>query len=91
VQKSEHKWRQEEEAYLLKKIEAKEELRGVECVGVLNMQLLVVKLPPHSPSSLKCKEDKTYNEKMQFAEMIIHDIYINGTFVMQFLCRHIKS
>lgn len=66
----------------MKIIEAKEELRGVEYVGVLNMQLLVVKLLPHSPSSLKCKEGKTYNEKMQFAEMIIYDVYLNGTFVM---------
>ncbi len=58
---------------------------------MLNIQSLAVKLPPCSPSSLKCKEGKTYNEKMQFAQVIIHDIYKIELFVVKFLCRHRKS
>ncbi len=45
-----------------KKVE--EELRKVKHVGVMNIQLLVVRLLPHSPSSLERKEGKTYNEKI---------------------------
>jgi len=34
---------------------------------IMNIQLLVVRLLPHSPSSLECEENKTYNEKRYFA------------------------
>ncbi len=84
--KSEHKQKQEEEVELLIKKEIEEELRKAEH-GVLNVQLLVVKLLSHPPSSLEC-ESKMYNEKMQFALMIIHDIYKIRTFVVEFLRRH---
>jgi hypothetical protein len=42
-------------------------------------------LPPHSSSSSKCAKGKAYNEKIQFAQMIIHDINIIGTFAIEFL------
>jgi hypothetical protein len=50
-QKSEHKRRQEEEVKLLKRIEVEEELRRAKKEGLLNIQLLVVRLPPYSSSS----------------------------------------
>jgi predicted nuclease with TOPRIM domain len=85
--KSEHKQKQKEEVELLIKKEIEEELRKSEHDGVLNIQLLVVKSLSHPPSSLEC-EGKMYNEKMQFALMIIHDIYKIRTFVVEFLRRH---
>jgi len=48
---------------LLKRTEVKEELRRVKREGVLNTQLLVVRLSPHS-SSLKCVKGKVYNENI---------------------------
>jgi hypothetical protein len=65
TQKSKHNWRQEEEAKLLTKKEAKKKLKKVEREGVLNIQLLVVKSLLHSSSSPKCAERKAYNEKIQ--------------------------
>jgi hypothetical protein len=42
-----------------KNVEKKEEmLRRGESVGMLNIQLLVMRLPPHSLSSLECEERK---------------------------------
>jgi hypothetical protein len=32
-----------------------------------------------------------YNEKMQFAQMIIHNIYRTGTFTYEFLCKSRRS
>ncbi len=48
---------------------------------------LVVKLSLHFSSSLKCVEGKTYNEKIQFAQTIIHDINQIGTSIVEFLHR----
>jgi hypothetical protein len=52
---------------------------------VLNIQLLAIRLPPHSSSSLECVEGKVYNEKIQFAHTIIQDIDITRIFVVEFL------
>jgi hypothetical protein len=49
----------------LKIIEVEEELRRAKR-GVLNIQLLAIRLLPHSSSS-KCVERKVYNVKIQFA------------------------
>jgi hypothetical protein len=49
------------------------------------MQPLVVRLPSHSSSSSECAEGKAYNEKMQFVQIIIHDIYKIGTSVIEYL------
>ncbi len=54
--------------------------------GMLNIQLLVVRLLLHSSSSLECVERKAYNEKIQFAQTIIQDINTIGTFIVEFLC-----
>jgi hypothetical protein len=45
-----------------KKVE--EELRIVESTRVLNIQPLIVRSSPHSPSSSKCEKGKTYNENI---------------------------
>ncbi len=87
AQKIEHKQRQEEEVELLKKIEVDEQLRRVEKGGVLNIQSLAMRLPPHSSSSSKCVERKAYNEKIQFVQTIIQDIDTTGTSIVEFLCR----
>jgi hypothetical protein len=52
-----------------------EELKKVEHAGLLNIQLLVIRSPLHSPSFLECEEGKANNENMQFAHTIIQDIY----------------
>jgi hypothetical protein len=44
----------------------KEELKITNCEGVLNIQLLVVRSPSHSSSSLECVEGKAYNKNIQF-------------------------
>jgi hypothetical protein len=49
---------------LLRKKEAKEELKRVKFEGLLNIQSLVVRSLPHSSSFSECVEGKTYNEKM---------------------------
>jgi hypothetical protein len=46
-----------------------------------------MRLPPHSPSSLECEEGKMYNENMQFAQTIIHNMYKSETFTVEFLPR----
>ncbi len=43
MQKSEHKWRQEEEVKLLRGGKKKKTLKKEECDGVLNIQPLVVR------------------------------------------------
>jgi hypothetical protein len=87
TQKNEHKQRLEK-AKLLRKKEAKEELKRVKSIGMLNIQPLAIRLPPHSPSSLECGEGKVYNEKMQFAHTIIQDMYRIGTSIIEFLRKH---
>jgi hypothetical protein len=52
---------------------------------MLNIQPLVVRLPSHSSSSSESAEGKTYNEKMQFVQIIIHDIYKTKTFAIEYL------
>jgi hypothetical protein len=47
----------------LKRPKVKEELRRPER-GLLNIQSLVVRLPPHSSSSSECAEGKAYNVKI---------------------------
>ncbi len=51
---------------------------------MLNIQLLVVWSSLHSSSS-KCAKRKVYNEKIQFAQTIIHDIDQIGTSEVEFL------
>jgi hypothetical protein len=54
---------------------------------MLNIQSLAIRSSLHSPSSSKCEKHKAYNEKMQFAQTLIHDIYGYRTFVVEFLHR----
>jgi hypothetical protein len=61
------------------------ELKRAQREGMLNIQPLAIRLPPHSSSSLECVEGKVYNEKIQFAHKIIQDIDITRTFVVEFL------
>jgi len=42
----------------------KKELQKGKHEGMLNIQLLVIKLSPHSSSSSKCAQGKVYNEKI---------------------------
>ncbi len=74
AQRSEHTQRQEEEAELLRKTKVEEELKRVDREGVLNIQPLPIRSLSHSSSSLECAQGKVYNEKMQFAKMIIQNI-----------------
>jgi hypothetical protein len=58
--------------------------------GVLNIQLLAIRSPPHSSSSSECEEGKMYNEKMQFVQTIICGIYKTRTSLIEFLCKSTK-
>jgi hypothetical protein len=58
---------------------------------MLNIQSLVVRLSPHSASSLKCAEGKVYNENMQFARMINHDTCRTRTSTIEFFRRSKRS
>jgi hypothetical protein len=58
---------------------------------VLNIQSLVVRSPLHSSSPLECAKRKAYNDKMQFAQTIIHNIYRTRTFVVEFLHKSRRS
>ncbi len=49
------------------------------------MQPLAVRLSSHSSSFLEYAEWKAYNVKIQFAHIIIQDINITRTFVVEFL------
>jgi hypothetical protein len=60
-------------------------LRRTKHEGMLNIQPLVVRLLLHSSSYLECAEGKAYNEKIQFAQTMILDIDMIGTFVFEFL------
>jgi hypothetical protein len=74
----------------LRKEEEEVLIRG-EGAGVLNIQQLTVRSPPHSSSYLECKEGKKNHEKMKFVHPIIQDIYRSGTSVLEFLRRHRRS
>jgi hypothetical protein len=50
---------------------------------MLNIQMLVIRSSPHSSSSSKCVEGNAYNEKIQFAQMIIQDIDTTGKNLVQ--------
>jgi hypothetical protein len=65
----------------------KKMLRRGESVGVLKIQLFIVRSSPHSLSSLECEEKKQYHVKMQFAHSIIQNIYRSGAYVVEFLRR----
>jgi hypothetical protein len=54
-------------------------LKRVEKEGILNIQLLAIRLLLHSSSSLKCAEGKAYNEKIYFVPTIIQDINTTRT------------
>ncbi len=69
----------------LRRIE--EELRKAKREGMLNIQSLAIRSLSHSSSSSECAERKSYNEKIQFAEMTIQDINITRTSIVEFLCR----
>lgn len=58
---------------------------------MLNIQSLVVRLLPHSSSSWKCEEGKVYNDKMQFANTIIQNMYKFKTSTIEFLHKCIRS
>jgi hypothetical protein len=85
VQKSKHKQRQEEEVELLGRTKVDEELKRVERKRALNIQPLAISSSSHSSSSSECAEAKEYNEKISFAQMIIHDIDTIGTSTTEFL------
>ncbi len=65
-------------------------MRRAKCEGVLNIQPLVIRSSLHSSSSLEYVKMKVYNEKMQFAQRIIHDIDVTHTSVVDFLCKSRK-
>jgi hypothetical protein len=48
----------------LRKKEIEEELRIAKHAKMLNIQLLAMRLPPHSPSFSECEKGKAYNENM---------------------------
>ncbi len=56
----------------------------------MNILSLFVRLLPNSSSFSKCVEGRTYNEKIQFAQMIIQDIYKIRTYVIEFLAKQKK-
>ncbi len=58
---------------------------------MLNIQSLVVRSPPHSSLSSKCAEGKLYNEKMQFAQTIIHNIYIELEHLQLSFCAKVEE
>jgi hypothetical protein len=62
-------------------------LRRGGSAGMINIQLLVMKLLLHSPSSLDYEEGKQYHEKMQFTHSIIQNIYRSKPFAIEFLRR----
>jgi hypothetical protein len=72
---------------LLRIIKVEKELKSVEREGVLNIQPLDVRSLSHSSSSSECEEGKVYNEKIQFAQIIIQNIDTTGTSVVEFLHR----
>jgi len=53
--------------------------------------MLVVKLLLLFSSFLKCAKGKMYNEKMQFAQTIIHDIHRIRTYAIDFLHKSRRS
>jgi hypothetical protein len=49
---------------LLRRTEVKEELRKVKKKEMLNIQLLAIRSPSYSSSSLECAEGKAYDVKI---------------------------
>jgi hypothetical protein len=72
---------------LLRKTKVKKELRIAKKKGLLNIQLLVIRLPPHSSSMLECVKGKAYIKKIQFAQMINQDINTSKISIIEFLCK----
>ncbi len=70
----------------MRRIEVEKDLKRAEREGLLNIQLLVVRSPPHSSSSSECVKGKVYNEKLKFAQTIIQDIDTTKTSTIKFLC-----
>jgi len=48
----------------LKRKKVEKELKIVKRKGVLNIEVLALRLPSHSSSSLECVKGKVYNEKI---------------------------
>jgi len=71
----------------LKRTKVEKELRIEKRKGVLNIPPLALRLPPHSSSSSECVKGKAYNEKIQFAQMIIQDINTIRTSIVEVLHR----
>jgi len=71
----------------LRRTKVEKELRIAIQKGMLNIQPLASRLPPHSSSSSECVEGKAYNEKIQFAQTIIQDINTTKTSIVDFLHR----
>jgi hypothetical protein len=71
----------------LKRTKVEEELKRAKKEGVLNIQSLAVRSLLHSSSSSECAEGKAYNEKIQFAQIIIQDINTIGTSTIELLRR----
>jgi hypothetical protein len=67
------------------KTKVKEELRKAKCEGMLNIQPLIIRSLSHSSSSSECTKGKAYNEKIQFLQMIIHDLHMTGIVAVEFL------
>ncbi len=58
---------------------------------MLNIQLMVVRSPPHSSSFSECAKKKAYNQKIQFVQTIIQDIdTIGKSHEVEFLCKSKK-
>jgi hypothetical protein len=60
-------------------------LKIVKKEGVLNIEVLALRLPLHSSSLLECVKGKVYNEKIHLVKMIIQDINTSKIYVVEFL------
>jgi len=56
---------------LLRRTKVEKELRIAKRKGMLNIQPLALRLPPHSSSSSECVKGKVDNEKIQLVQTII--------------------
>ncbi len=88
VQRTGNRRKQQEEAKLQRRIEIEKQLRRAKREGMLNIQSLVMKLSLIHHHLWNVQEGRhIYNEKLQFAQTIIQNIYITGTFIVEFLCK----
>jgi hypothetical protein len=69
----------------LKITKVEEELKRVKNESMLNIQSLAISLLFHSSSSLECVEGKVSNEKIQFAQTIIHNINMIESSIVEFM------